>query len=64
MSEIQHYQNYINGEFVESLGPRIEVTNPATGEVLASIPDSGAEQVDSAVAAARAAQRDWARRQR
>ncbi len=54
---------YIGGEYVETAGDRvIEVENPATEEVIAEVPDASAEDVDRAVAAARAAQRDWRRR--
>jgi acyl-CoA reductase-like NAD-dependent aldehyde dehydrogenase len=35
--------------------------NPATGEVLATLPIAGAAEVDAAVARARAAQKQWAR---
>lgn len=57
---IETYQNYINGEFVAA--PEFhEVTNPATLEVLAKAPESTAAEVDQAVAAARAAQPDWAK---
>ena len=40
----------------------LDVTNPATGEVLARVPLSGAADVDAAVAAARAAFPGWRRR--
>ena len=54
---------YIGGEYVESASSRvIEVENPATEEVIAEVPDASAEDVDRVVAAARAAQRDWRRR--
>src|SRR5919106_6947534 len=51
---------FIGGEYVESSSDRvIEVENPATEEVLAEVPDASADDVDQAVEAARAAQRDW-----
>ena len=53
--------NYINGQFVDvdpSLD-RLEDRNPATGEVLAQVPLSGAVEVEAAVAAARAAFPAW-----
>ena len=40
-------------------GERYEVTNPATGEVLATDTLAGTEDVDAAVAAARAAFPGW-----
>jgi acyl-CoA reductase-like NAD-dependent aldehyde dehydrogenase/choline dehydrogenase-like flavoprotein len=39
---------------------QIEVENPATGEIVATVPDLGAEEVAAAVATARAAQPAWA----
>jgi acyl-CoA reductase-like NAD-dependent aldehyde dehydrogenase len=51
---------FIGGEYVDSTSDRvIEVENPATEEVIAEVPDASAEDVDRAVAAARAAQREW-----
>jgi betaine-aldehyde dehydrogenase len=49
-------QNMINGEFVDPVdGGSEEVTNPSTGEVIADSPLSSAEDVNRAVAAAKAA---------
>ena len=36
-------------------GPMRSIINPATGEVIASVPEQGAAEVDAAVATARAA---------
>lgn len=48
--------NHIGGAFVDgSHGERIEVRNPATGEVIGDIPRSGPAEVDHAVRAAQAA---------
>ncbi|WP_281784482.1 aldehyde dehydrogenase [Sinimarinibacterium flocculans] len=55
------YQNYIDGRFVPHRGAMMEVRNPATHELLAEVPDAGAEAVDEAVAAARRAQPAWER---
>lgn len=53
--------NYINGEYVAPLGGKfMENFMPATGEVWGQIPDSGAADVDAAVAAAEAAAPAWA----
>jgi acyl-CoA reductase-like NAD-dependent aldehyde dehydrogenase len=53
---------FIGGEYVESTSDRaIEVENPATEEVIAEVPDASAEDIDRAVEAARAAQREWRR---
>jgi malonate-semialdehyde dehydrogenase (acetylating)/methylmalonate-semialdehyde dehydrogenase len=52
--------NYIGGRWVASAATEhLPVTNPATGEALARVPLSGREDVDAAVAAARAAFPAW-----
>jgi betaine-aldehyde dehydrogenase len=54
-------QNFIDGEFVDAAdGATEEVTNPATGEVMAEMQLSGEEDVDRAVAAAKRAFPGWA----
>jgi aminomuconate-semialdehyde/2-hydroxymuconate-6-semialdehyde dehydrogenase len=56
-----HLENYVNGEFIAPLSGRyIDDVNPATGEVFCQIPDSGEEDVELAVAAARTAFSKWA----
>jgi aldehyde dehydrogenase (NAD+) len=52
--------HWIDGRAVPFDGPVIEVLNPATGAVVAAVPDGSAGDVDSAVAAATAAFPDWA----
>nr|WP_231731377.1 aldehyde dehydrogenase [Lampropedia cohaerens] len=54
-------RNYIDGAFVDSTELH-DVINPATGEVLARSPLSAQADVDRAIAAARAAQKPWARK--
>jgi aldehyde dehydrogenase (NAD+) len=50
---------FVNGRLKESIGnARIRVVNPATGNLLASVPDASLEDVDAAVAAARASFED------
>ncbi len=50
----------IGGERVDAAsGERLDVRNPATGELLASVPAAGPQDVDAAVAAARAALPAW-----
>ncbi len=50
------YKLLINGEFVESsAGKRVDDINPATGKVIAQVPESTLDDMNSAVAAARAA---------
>lgn len=54
------YDLFINGEFVPAKsGEYLEVTNPATGEVLSKIARAGEEDVDRAVKAAREAFPSW-----
>jgi len=49
----------IGGEFVEGSGERIDVVNPATEEVIASVPAGTAADADAAVRAAAAAFPGW-----
>jgi betaine-aldehyde dehydrogenase len=56
----QAFKNVINGELVDSVsGERYDVIDPTTGEVYATAPMSGAEDVDRAYAAADAAFEAW-----
>jgi succinate-semialdehyde dehydrogenase/glutarate-semialdehyde dehydrogenase len=41
-------------------GETFDVTNPSTGDVLASLPDMGVEETRAAIDAAHSAQKDWA----
>jgi 1-pyrroline dehydrogenase len=58
---LKRYQNFVDGQSADSTsGGTIDVTNPATGEVIAAVPDSTAEDIDVAVAAAeRAFAGEW-----
>jgi succinate-semialdehyde dehydrogenase / glutarate-semialdehyde dehydrogenase len=50
----------IGGEWVEaSTGSRFDVTDPATGEVVGSVPDAGEDDVRAAIDAAAAALDEW-----
>ena len=54
------FQNYIGGEWVDAAsGETFESTSPANGEAVGTFPRSSAEDVDRAVAAAKAAYEDW-----
>ncbi len=54
------YNNYINGRWVEArTGKYFENRNPANGELIGLFPDSGPEDVNDAVTAARAAFASW-----
>src|SRR5260221_8595076 len=47
---------FIDGRFVDAIAPEtIDVIDPATTEVIATIPDAGQADIDAAVAAARRA---------
>ncbi|GGS42243.1 aldehyde dehydrogenase family protein [Actinokineospora fastidiosa] len=49
----------VGGELIDTGSERIEVVNPATEQVIATVPAGTAEDVDAAVAAATAAFRGW-----
>ncbi len=49
----------IGGEWSQSGSGRIDVTNPATGAVIARVPNAGAEETKRAIAAAHAAYPAW-----
>uniref|UniRef100_A0A3P9DCT2 Aldehyde dehydrogenase 8 family, member A1 n=1 Tax=Maylandia zebra TaxID=106582 RepID=A0A3P9DCT2_9CICH len=51
-------ENYIGGKFV-SCRSYIDSYDPSTGEVYCKVPDSGKEEVDAAVAAAKEAFPEW-----
>ena len=51
---------YINGHWVGS-DKRIEVTNPATGVVIGSIPSLGQKETAEAIKGAEIAQKEWAK---
>src|SRR6266568_4542188 len=53
---------FIAGEWVPSTaGTLLETSDPGTGKVLTEVPLGSAEDIDAAVAAARAALRTWRR---
>jgi len=55
-TEVKTYQLYINGDWVEGKsGKTFPVYDPSTEEVIAQAPDANSEDVDRAVAAAKAA---------
>lgn len=56
---IKEVKNYINGEWVGSKGQIVDVVNPATGKVIGKVPISTKEEIDAAVAAAKAAYPEW-----
>ena len=53
---------FVGGEWVPSTtGDVIEVVNPATEQVIGTVPAGGADDIDMAVTAARTAGERWAR---
>jgi succinate-semialdehyde dehydrogenase/glutarate-semialdehyde dehydrogenase len=53
-------QCYINGQWRDAIsGKTVEVTNPANGEVIASVPYMGTEETREAISAAEVAQAKW-----
>ncbi|MEC8710470.1 MAG: NADP-dependent succinate-semialdehyde dehydrogenase [Pseudomonadota bacterium] len=56
-------QCYINGQWKDAnSGETIDVTNPATGAVLGTVPKMGAAETAEAIEGARVAQKEWAQR--
>ncbi|MFA3916497.1 NAD-dependent succinate-semialdehyde dehydrogenase [Ruegeria hyattellae] len=54
-------QAYINGQWVDGAKGTFAVSNPARGDVIAEVADLSRTQVADAIAAAEAAQKDWAK---
>jgi succinate-semialdehyde dehydrogenase/glutarate-semialdehyde dehydrogenase len=52
-------QCYIDGKWVDA-DDKIDVTNPATGDVIASVPKLGAKETKQAIDAAEKAMKGWA----
>jgi betaine-aldehyde dehydrogenase len=53
MEKVRTYQQFIGGEFVAAAsGGTLDVENRATGQVIARVPKSGAEDLDRAANAA------------
>ncbi len=55
---VTQYKNLINGEMVDT-GEWLDVVNPANEEVIGQVPACGKDELDKAVAAARAAFKTW-----
>ncbi|MDH3731559.1 MAG: aldehyde dehydrogenase family protein, partial [Acidimicrobiia bacterium] len=54
------FEMYIDGNWVAGdAGDRLEVVNPSTAEVLATVPDGGQADLDAAVESARAGLSVW-----
>ena len=61
MADQLNYAGYINGAFVSGKGEALKVENPSDGSLVRQLPGASAEQVEAAIAAARAAfdRDDW-----
>ncbi|MGD9942443.1 MAG: aldehyde dehydrogenase [Burkholderiaceae bacterium] len=59
--QIMGLRNFIDGQFRSAAGAAMDVSNPATGRVVGSLPDSGEQEVGQAVDAAQRAQPGWAK---
>src|SRR5438128_12418997 len=56
----KHYRMFIDGEWVDSKREQtIDVVNPATARVIASVPKAGREHAKAALQAAEHAQPKW-----
>ncbi len=57
---VLHQRNLVGGELLDAVdGATREILNPATGQVIARVPEGTAADVERAVAAARAARIPW-----
>ncbi|MFJ8106055.1 aminobutyraldehyde dehydrogenase [Streptomyces sp. NPDC096132] len=62
-SDLPPARHFVDGKFVEGSTDRvIDVVDPSTEDIIARIPEGTAEDIDRAVAAAVAAEDQWARR--
>jgi len=61
IKEFLTLKNYIGGEWVRSEGEIVDVVNPATCKVIARVPVSTRDEINSAVEAAKEAFPDWRR---
>ena len=60
LNDFSKVLNYIDGERIPSLsGETLDNYEPATGQLLGTLPDSKSEDVDLAVSAAKKAQKAW-----
>ncbi|PLS15966.1 succinate-semialdehyde dehydrogenase (NADP(+)) [Bacillus sp. M6-12] len=59
---MEHFKLFINGEWMGDELDQIEVSNPATGEIIATVPNGGAKEAKLAADAAFDAFKEWAER--
>ncbi|MDB6177431.1 NAD-dependent succinate-semialdehyde dehydrogenase [Paracoccus sp. Z330] len=53
---------YVNGKWIAAQENGIDVSNPADGAIIAAVPSLPQEEIEAAIAAAKAARADWAAR--
>lgn len=54
---------YVGGKWIDANADNgIEVTNPATGEIIGYVPKCSAQMVETAIEVAQKAQEEWAER--
>ncbi len=58
-SEFLRETCYVNGKWIDAADTRIEVNNPATGEIIGSVPRFGRAETASAIASAATAFTKW-----
>lgn len=59
-TKLFHQQAYINGQWADAEnGKTVEVNNPATGDILGTVPNMGAAETKRAIEAAQAAWEGW-----
>jgi len=58
---MKHLKNYINGNWIKGESGNLSVNNPATGEVLATVPKISSNQVKAAVDDAEIAFQSWSK---
>jgi len=59
IKEVLTLRNYFGGEWVKSEGELVDVVNPATYKVIAKVPNSTKDELNSAVEVAKEAFPDW-----
>ena len=55
-------KGFVNGEWVDSGVSVFDVTNPSTGDILATLPSLSREQTAHAITGAKTAQKQWAKK--
>ncbi len=62
MKPDKYIKNYINGQLVPPFsGEYLDNINPTTGEVYSFVPDSGEQDIEKAIEAAKKAFKDWSK---